>query len=516
MNGAQILVQTLLNHDINLCFANPGTSEMHFVAALDQYPEMRCILGLFEGGVTGAADGYYRMSHRVAATMLHLGPGLGNGWANLHNGRKARSGILNIVGDHATWHSHHPSPLNSDILGLAHSISDWVHRSISAEQIAGDCRNAIEAARTVPGQIATLILPADTAWTEVDGPILLPPAPPKPLAIPPEDEIKTAAAALQKGETAGLYVGDRALLDGTLELAARIAAKTGCKLIGPFRSGRIPRGAGRVQLDRLTPSVAINRRKLAGISDIVLVGTIPPAAFFAYPDLPSLPFETEATVQVLAEDHMNLHEALQRLAVACEALNTPIEVAPFDPPALPHGELTKEKIGLVLGALIPEQGIIVDESITSGRTFGAATLHAQPHDWLQNTGGAIGQGLPNAVGAALACPDRQVICLMGDGAAMYTIQSLWTMARENLNVTIVIFANKGYQVLRQELMKVGITEIGKNAVSMLEVDHPTLDWVMLAKGHGVDAGRADSVERFVDLFRHGLAQPGPFLIEAAL
>lgn len=516
MTGADALVKTLLAFDVTVCFANPGTSEMHFVAALDRYREMRCILSLFEGGVTGAADGYYRMRNQIAATLLHLGPGLGNGWANLHNASKARSGVLNIVGDHATWHVHHPSPLNSDLLTLAESVSDWVCRCQDPESVVFECRNGIEAARRRPGHVATLILPADAAWGELKKMPLMPPAPPKPPAVPSQSALRTAAMRLKSGQEAALYVGDRALYPGTLELAAQIAAKTGCRLIGPFRSGRIPRGAGRVPLQRLTPSVAINQKILAGISQFVLVGTIPPAAFFAYPNLPSFPFEEGAEVQILAPDTFDLHSTLERLAAELNALTLSIKLTPLNLPALPKGPFTKEAIGEIIGALMPEEAIVVDESITSGRSFGKSTFQSQPHDWLQNTGGAIGQGLPNAVGAAVACPNRKVICLMGDGAAMYTVQSLWTMAREKLSVLIVIFANKGYQVLRQELKKVGVETIGRNAVNMLEVDHPALDWVQMAGAHGVEAARASSLETFIDLYQHGLKTQGPFLIEAQL
>src|ERR1700749_752470 len=169
MNGAESLVRTLVAGGVNVCFTNPGTSEMHFVAALDRVEGMRCILGLFEGVVTGAADGYYRMKGTPASTLLHLGPGLANGLANLHNAKKARSGIVNVVGQHATYHIGLNAPLTSDIEGLARPMSDWVKTSPDGKSVSADGMAAIAAAKSSPPQIATLILPADTAWNEADG-----------------------------------------------------------------------------------------------------------------------------------------------------------------------------------------------------------------------------------------------------------------------------------------------------------------------------------------------------------
>ena len=184
MNGAESLVRTLVSGDVNVCFANPGTSEMHFVAALDRVEGMRCVLGLFEGVVTGAADAYYRMTGRPASTLLHLGPGLGNGLANLHNAKKARSGIVNVIGEHAGYHIKHDAPLTSDIEGVAHPMSDWVRTALSSKTVAADGALAIQAAREAPGRVATLILPADTAWGDADGPATVqPPVSPRPVSV---------------------------------------------------------------------------------------------------------------------------------------------------------------------------------------------------------------------------------------------------------------------------------------------------------------------------------------------
>lgn len=513
MTGAESLVKTLLINEVNVCFANPGTSEMHFVAALDQNPNMRCILGLFEGGVTGAADGYYRMSDTVAATLLHLGPGFGNGWANLHNARKSKSGILNIVGDHATWHVGYESPLNSDLMGVAHSVSHWVSRPRTARAVSLEATKAIEIARTKPGHIATLVLPADTAWNPATD-IRKAHNPPRP-KTPSSHMIATAANMLQR-DNAALLVGDRALYDGTFELAGKIAAKTGCELYVPFRSRRFPRGAGRILAQRLNPGNPVNTKTLRHVRSLVNIGADLPTAFFAYPNQSSTPFHADADVWTLADPSLNLHKTLAALVDELNADNATPSIAAYAPPTLPTGTLTPQAVGVALGALMPENAIVVDEAITSGRSFGAPTQTTAPHDWLPNTGGSIGQGLPNAVGAAVACPNRKVIALSGDGSAMYTVQSLWTMARENLDITIVIFANRGYQVLRNELKKVGIEQLGQNAINMLEVAKPELDWVQMARAHGVEAARADDLATFIDLLQHGLATSSPFLIETIL
>ena len=514
MNGADSLVKSLLASGVDVCFANPGTSEMHFVAALDQNPEMRCILNLFEGGVTGAADGYYRMSDKVAATLLHLGPGFGNGWANLHNGRKSRSGIVNIVGDHATWHLQYETPLRSDVVGLAKTISHWVKYSENAESVAADGAAAVTAARQIPGQIATVILPADTAW-EPASEVVVAAEPIKPERAS-DEAVKRAAEALRRGKAA-LLVGDRALYAGTLELAGQIVAKTGCELFTSFRNRRYTRGAGRVMAERLNFVNAVNAHSFAGLKEMVIVGTLSPASFFAYPGQASTPFAEDTNVMMLAEPTADLHGTMLALAEELDALDiAPALVAPFDPPALPTGAFDVVAIGEVLGALMPENGIVMDEAVTSGRSFWGSTERSAPHDWMPNTGGSIGQGLPNAVGAAVACPDRKVIALSGDGSAMYTIQSLWTMARENLDIVVIIFANKGYQVLRRELTRVGVQDPGPNAVNMLEMANPEIDWQAMAKGHGVASARVDDLMTFIDVYRQALAMKGPFLIEAVV
>jgi acetolactate synthase-1/2/3 large subunit len=509
VNGAETLVKTLLASGVEVCFANPGTSEMHFVAALDAHPQMRCILCLFEGGATGAADGYYRMRGDVAATLLHLAPGFGNGFANLHNARKAGSGVVTVVGDHASYHLRHESPLKGDIDGVSRAISHWTRSSDSAAAVAVDGAAAVQAARGRNGQIATLILPANTAWEQAVAPQVAPA--PAPLRRPSQADLQAAARALQQ-PGAALLVDGRALWTDLGQVAARIAQVTGCRLLAPCLPARIRRGAGAVRFERLAYVVEENVAVMAGITDLVLCGTARPASFFAYPDKVSLPEPPGCHVLDLCSPEMDYDWALQELAATLGAQGA-VELQDMGLPALPQGALTLDKLGQAIAALLPQDAIVVDEAITSSRFIAGPTVGARGHDWLAVTGGAIGYGLPAAVGAAVACPERKVVALEGDGSAMYTLQSLWTMAREGLDVTVVIFSNRGYQILRGELANVGVTEVGRNAVRMFDVVEPSLDWVALAKGHGVTAVRVADMAGFNVAFADAMAQKGPCLIE---
>ena len=515
MNGAESLVRTLLAGGVDVCFANPGTSEMHFVAALDSVPGMRCVLGLFEGVVTGAADGYYRMLDRPASTLLHLGPGLANGLANLHNAKKAHSGVVNVVGEHATYHIELDAPLTSDIEGLARPMSHWVKTSPDAKTIAGDGALAIQAALQPPGQIATLILPADTAWNLSDGPAAVPaPAPRAPVC---DEAIDAAAALLGNGRPTTLLLGGIALRERGLELAGRIAAKTGCKILSEWSNTRLERGAGRVQILRIPYVVEKALAVLAEAGQLVLVGAEAPIAFFAYPDKPSVLTDPDMPITELAAVDGDIEGALEALAEAVGALTTPpAHIADSRRPDIVDGAITPETIAPVLGALIPEGAIVVDESITTGRNFFPMTAGAPPHDWINNRGGSIGYGLPVAVGAAIACPDRKVVALEGDGSAMYTLQSLWTMAREGLDVTVIIFANHSYKILRGELTGVGVQNPGPRAVDMLSLNRPNLDWIQMARGMGVEAERVDDAAGLAKAFEAGLQSQGPYLIEARM
>ncbi len=514
MNGAESLVRTLVAGGVEVCFANPGTSEMHFVAALDRVDGMRCVLGLFEGVVTGAADGYARMAEKPAATLLHLGPGLANGLANLHNAGKASSPIVNIVGDHATYHRQYDAPLTSDIEGAARPFSQWVRTSRDARSVAADGAAAIAAARTPPGKIATLILPADTAWNEADGPAPTPPvAPPAKVT---QEAVREAAAALRSGEPAVIVLSGRALRARGSELAGRIAAKTGAKLMAQSFNARSERGIGRVSVDRIPYPVDQAVQALASFRQFILVGAKVPVAFFAYPGKPSLLAAEGAAMHVLARPEEDEIAALDALVDELDARGTAPVLAPRVSLAAATGAITGDALGASIGALLPEHAVVADESVSTGRAYFAPTRSAAPHDWLQNMGGSIGIGLPLATGAALACPGRKTICLQADGSAMYTLQALWTQAREGLDVTTVLLNNRSYAILKGELANVGARNVGRKALDMLDLGRPDLDFVMLARGMGVPGARVETMDEFNRRFVEGVRSPGPYLVEVML
>jgi len=475
---------------------------------------MRCVLGLFEGVVTGAADGYYRMSDKPAATLLHLGPGLANGLANIHNANKAASGMVNIVGDHATYHRQYDAPLTSDIEGLARPNSHWVKTSPDAKSIAADGALAIAAARTPPGQIATLILPADTAWNEGAGPASVPP--PVAPGAPSRDAILEAARVLRSGEPTLILLTGRAVREDGLALAGKIAAKTGARLIAQGSNARTQRGRGRVSVERIPYVVDQALKVLAGLKHIILVGARMPVAFFAYPDKPSRLYPEGCAEHVLARPGEDAIAALEALCEEVGARGTPAPVVNEKPDAPASGTITPEALGQSVAALLPENAIVTDEAVTTGRGFFAPTRMAPPHDWLSNMGGSIGLGPPLATGAAVACPDRKVVALQADGSAMYTVQALWTQAREGLDITTVLFSNRTYQILKGELANVGAGNPGRKALDMLDLGRPDIDWVGLAKSLGVPGARVTDMDGFNRRFAEGLATPGPFLVEVVL
>jgi acetolactate synthase-1/2/3 large subunit len=513
MNGAESLVRTLVAGGVDVCFANPGTSEMHFVAALDRVEGMRCVLGLFEGVVTGAADGYFRMKGTPASTLLHLGPGLANGLANLHNAKKANSGIVNIVGQHAVYHIGFNAPLTSDIEGLARPMSAWVRTSPDAKSIAKDGAAAIAAAKSAPPQIATLILPADTAWNEADG---IAQVPVESQRASYSSQAVDQAAKVLRGEQTLLLLTGSALTEQGLALAAQIAGKTGCKVLGQTYNPRMARGRGRFSIDRIPYVIELALPVLKDFKHIVLVEANDPVAFFAYPNKPSMLKPEGCEVHHLTAGGENSVAALEALASALGA--RPVDAKPqkLVELAKPTGALTHASIAQALAMAIPENAIVVDESITTGRGFFPPTAAAAPHDWLQNMGGSIGFSTPVATGAAVACPDRKVICMVGDGSAMYTLQSLWTQVREGLNVLTIVFANRIYQILRGEFDGVGAGEPGQRAMDMLKLDRPNLDFVALAKGMGVQGRAVSNVDDFVKALVEGVAEKGPRLIEVQM
>jgi acetolactate synthase-1/2/3 large subunit len=511
VNGAEALVRTLVNAGVEVCFTNPGTSEMHFVAALDRVPGLRPVLGLFEGVVSGAADGYARMAEKPASTLLHLGPGLANGLANFHNARKAHSPVVSLVGDHALPHQRLDAPLASDVEAIARPVSGWVRSARDAVHLARDGADAVAAAQTPPGCVATLIVPADVAWSEAGEPAPAPPAPKRDTVAP--ERVRAAAAALRSDEPAALLMSGQALRARALESAAAVARASGARLFCNTFNARLERGAGRVAVAPLPYFAEGALETLSGLRHLVLVGTRAPVAFFAYPGKPGELTPPGCAVHELASPAEDAGAALEALADELGG-RSGVEPEPRSRHAAPSGALHPGSIGASLAALLPEGAIVSDESITGAAALLPATRGAAPHDWLFLTGGAIGQGIPVATGAAVACPERKVVCLEGDGSAMYTIQGLWTQAREGLDVTTVVLANRSYAILQIELLRVGAGSPGERSRGVLEIGRPELDMVKLAGGMGVRAARVTRAEDFHARFAEAMAERGPCLIEA--
>ena len=512
MNGAEKLLETLVASGVDVCFSNPGTSEMQLVSAIGNNEGMRAILCLFEGVVSGAADGYARMSDKPALTLLHVGSGFSNSMANLHNAKRAHSPVVNIVGDHATYHLQYDAPLTSDVPAHANICSDWVKVSTSADDLAASGAQAVQASMQGAGKIATLIAPANHAWEEATQTTDF-----QPLPVPAtvaDSNIAGAVEALSNGKASALLLGGGALREDCLAIAARVAKATGARLLSETFAARMQRGAGRCPVERLQYFSEQVSGQLAGLEQIILVGTQAPVSFFAYPGKESWLIPEGCEVHELANVDQDINAALEaladRLGAEMEADTTPA-APPFPPP---HGLLTPIAMGQSLTLLMPHDAIVSDEAATCGLGMFPSTENAPPHDWLMLTGGAIGQGLPLSLGAAIACPDRKVIALQADGSGMYTVQALWSMARENTDVTVVIMNNRSYAILNIELARVGAGQPTPKTLSMLDLSRPDLDWVAIAEGMGIPATRATNAEEFHQQFADAMEGQGPCLIEA--
>jgi acetolactate synthase-1/2/3 large subunit len=516
MNGAEGLVKAAIGAGIEVCFANPGTTELPIVTALDKTSGIKAFLGLFEGVCTGAADGYGRMLDKPAMVLLHLGPGFANGIANLHNARRAKSPILNVVGEHATWHRDADPPLAMDIEGLARTVSGWWRTSRSALDIAMDIADAITATRL--GQVATLIVPHDYQLTECDKYRA------KNLSVPFDplepDSIETIASRLQTSHKVALMLGGRALRKPGLNAAARIQKAIGCDLFSQTLPGYMERGSGLPVVERIPYFPEQATAMISSYEVVLFAGAPEPVTFFGYPGVRSRILADEQERMVLCTDRQNVVEALEYLA---DALAAPLHFKIDDHlitrqqrPAIPDGELTAEKVCLTLAAIQPENAIIVDESITTGFFYFLSSTGLPPHILMTVAGGSIGGGIPCATGAAIACPDRPVINLQADGSAMYTVQALWTQAREGLNVTTLICSNRSYRILQVELNRAGITSYGPNARALTELTTPPIDWVELAQGFGVPGVTVSKTEDLARELKKTLAEPGPHLIEMLL
>jgi acetolactate synthase-1/2/3 large subunit len=521
-----MMLRTLLDEGVDVCFTNPGTSEMQFVAALDDEPSMRGVLTLFEGVATGAADGYGRLADKPASVLLHLGPGLGNGLANLHNARRAHTPMVVVVGDHASYHLPLDPPLASDIAGVARTVSKSVVSVPATREIPAATASAVRLVQEAPRGIATLIVPADYSW-------LVDEARPYPAELPRtpvrhvgddtsfDDESARAlgARALRAGHATAMLLGASAMREAPLRLASMIAQATGARLLSETFPALIERGAGRVEVERLAYFAEFALPQLEGVTEVLLVGASEPVSFFAYPGKEGRLVPPGATVRTLlapggrASEAIELLEDLADRVGARSVLPRLEELTRTEPPT---GTLTASKAIAVVASLLPEGAIVSDESNTASLAAPAATRGSHPHRWMTLTGGAIGQGMPLATGAAIADPSAKVISLEADGSAMYTLQALWTQAREGLDVITVIFNNRSYAILDLELGRVGVTDGGKRARTMLELTPPDLGFVALARGMGVDACRVETCEELVRAFSRATQEPGPHLIELIL
>ncbi|WP_343504228.1 acetolactate synthase large subunit [Alloyangia pacifica] len=513
-NGADILAQTLVAQGVDTCFANPGTTEMHLLAALGRTEGLNLHLCLFEGVVTGAADGYARMSGKPAATLLHLGPGLANAMANLHNARKAATPMINIVGEHATYHLACDAPLTSDIAAMAGTVSDHVTTPQAANNVAQDTAAALAAIAGREARVATIIVPNDVAWTETEVPsAALPVA--QPQAHDPAD-VDPAADALRQGPGGLLLIGAPHITRRMAELAQAISDSTGCRVFTEAAVGRMSRGGSAPSLRRLPFHVDPATSALEGVADAVLVGARAPVAFFAYPGRPSDLLPPDASVLPLCPPLGDVETALEALAEALGATcTTARKLAPLAVDA--GAPITAETLGAAVAWALPNDAIVVDESITNGlHLFANCGDSPAQHDWINNRGGSIGYSLPVSVGAAVACRDRPVLCITGDGSAAYTPQALWTMARSRLNVTVVILANRSYRILTNEMSKIGAGAPNEFTLPLMSLEDPAPDWVKIAEGHGVPGERVSNARSLAEAVARCMAEPGPRLIEAVM
>ena len=513
MNGADALLATLVANEVTVCFANPGTSEMQFVAALDGVPAMRPILCQFEGVATGAADGYGRIAEKPACTLLHLGPGYGNGVANLHNARRAFTPIVNVIGDHATYHRQYDAPLNSDIATLVKPNSLWAKSADSPAVVASLAAEAVAASYGPPGGPVSLILPADSAWLPAKGDPVIAQKPVRP--APASSAVEAAARAIKAAKQPVVLIGGQACLAAGVTQAARLRA-AGVTVYSDTFIARTPRGAGAFAPKRMPYFGEMALAELAGVDLMIYAGAAMPVAFFAYPNRPSVLVPEGCKTLTLVE---RTEDAVAGLAALADALATPREgpTQPLKlPDAAPTGALNAYTVGASIARHMPEGAIVCDDSVTSGAGVAAAAATARPHEVLALTGGAIGIGLPLAIGAAVAAPDRKVLSLNGDGAAMYTIQALWTMARENLDIAVVVFANYTYRILNIEMQRTGAGDAGPSAKTLLELGEPKIDFVALARGMGLPAVRCTTAEQFEKTFAGAMTQRGPMFIEAVI
>lgn len=513
--GAIDVLRMFQAKGVDVCFANPGTTELDVVRAMEAIPEMRCVLGLQENVCTGAADGYGRMMGKPALTLLHLGPGFANGIANLHNARRAKTPIVNLIGDHMSWHLAFDAPLSSDIESLARPVSGWVHRITGTEDAVAAAAEAVDRTHLNGGQSTTLIFPADYQAATTTGATFDAPR----IAATAERIGFDVGAALERLAAARKIVfllgggGDASGLGARAQVAAaRLCAHLGATAYAETFPSRAARGEGLPDFDRL-PYFPEPARAVLDPSDlVVLAGAAAPITYFGYDGHPSRLVEDDRLLMVALPGE----EVASRLEALADALGAPAYV--HRDAALPvsaSGTLTPANIAATVARMLPADAIVSVEGGTCGYPFYAASAGARRHTTMTNTGGAIGQGLPVAMGAAIACPGRQVVALLSDGSTQYTIQTLWSLAHEALPVVVLIAANHQYGILRNELRRGG-ANLGDRAAALTSLDSPRIDWVGLAESYGVTAERAHTAEELTALLELAFERQGPTLIEMAL
>ena len=512
MTGAEALVGTLADNGVAACFANPGTSEMHLVTALDGEPRIRSVLCLFEGVATGAADGYARVTGMPAMTLLHLGAGYLNAGANIHNAGRANSPMVNVIGDHAVPHLKYDAPLTSDIMGLAGPNSAWIK---SADKVGDTGKLASEAFTASFGPKpapVSLLLPADSAWLEggEKGPVVAPPA----LRTVDAARIKAAAEAIKAVKKPVIVMNGTALTEAGLQAAGRLKV-AGVRVLTDTFYTKMRRGAGVFAPERMQYFAEGAMADLEGSDLMIVAGTQLPVAFFSYPGRPSLLVPEGCETIDLGGADSDSAVTLLALADALAATElAPVEV--LKQPDMPTGELNAGSVGQSLARHMPENALVSDDGVSNGLMSYLPTQNARPHDWMMLTGGAIGLGMPLALGAAIGAPDRKVVCLSGDGAGMYTNQALWSMAREGADVTTIVFVNHSYRILNIELYRTGAGNPGPTAKDMLSIGGPDIDWVKLSESMGVPAVEATTAEAFDAALAEAIAAPGPRLIAAVV
>ncbi len=514
MNGAELIMKTAINAGIVVCFANFGTTEMPLALAFDTEPGIKAVLGLFEGICTGAADGFGRMMNKPAMTLLHLGPGFANGIANLHVARRARSPILNLIGEHTTQHISLDPPLAMDIKALAGTVSGWYKANQSPDELSQDIADAYSA--SLHGQIATLSIPSDYQMEEIESAYVAVPD----FAFDPvnRERIEKAAYFMKSHKKVALILGGRALRLRGLQVATRLKAFSGCDLLTDYLPGYMDRGIGLPEITRIPyfpePAMAL----LAHYEGVVIAGTREPVSFFGYKGIRENLLAEDQPRFLIDGFRQNPVEALEYLADLLNAAKDGDEqiVSELRRPSIAQGELTSEKACQTLAALQPEGAIIVDEGVSSAFPYYALSHGLPPHSMLTNSGGSIGYGMPCSIGAAIACPDRPVINLQADGSAMYTVQALWTQARQNLNITTLICANRCYNILKMELNRANIETIGPNISSLMDLENPHINWVKMAEAMGVPAVSVNTGEELSHEIKLALSESGPHLIETVI